>query len=368
MENGQSVKSQGRHSQVSGAVPGKVRITVIGVGGAGSNAAARMAKRLRDARVVCVNTDQQALNRINNAERIVIGRETAGGLGSGGDPDVGRRSAEEDVKNLEEAVAGADMVFIAAGMGGGTGTGAAPVIARLARRTGALTVGVVNMPFEFEGDARARLAREGLKRLEGSVDTLLALGNDRLVATLEGSFGVDEAFARADEVLGTGVRAIAGVVSSTGTVNLDFADLRAALKDGGRGHMAIAEATGKQAGRVAAEAALESPLIDGLNLQSATRAIVNVSGGLDLTLGQVTDAVSLVRERLHKNANIFMGVTRSEVSGGAVSVTLIATGMKARKAAAEKAAPPVAEPSVFTPLPAVAGERGRSGGVLMSMG
>jgi cell division protein FtsZ len=286
----------------------------------------------REVRSICVNTDDQGLQQVNNCERLLIGRGIAAGLGSGGDPEIGRRCVEEDSRAIVTVVEGASLVFLAAGLGGGTGTGAAPVAARVAREAGAMVVAFVNMPFEFEGHARREAAEQGLAELERHCDSIVVLANDRMLSALEADASVDRAFALADEALGRGVRAVAELVSGPGAVNVDFSDLKAALVNAGRGHVSSGVGSGADAGRTAAAEALAAPLGEGFNLANATKAIVSVQGGLDLSIGQVSQAVSQVKDRLHPSARIFMGITRREAAGGRVNVTVIATGSAERRA------------------------------------
>ncbi len=338
---------------------GRISIKVVGVGGAGSNDTSRMARSLpRGAEVVCVITDFQALQTVNFAERIAIGTRSTGYLGAGGNPDLGRRAADEDAARLEKAIKDSDLVFIAAGLGGGTGTGAAPVVARLARRSGALTIGVVNTPFGFEGEDRAANARNGLEKLVRECDSLAVLSNDRLLSIIDPAVGLDDAFACADRALETGVGAIASLMMASGVVNVDFADLRSVLEDGGRAHIGVGTSRGPAGGSEAAAAALESALVDQPNLHSATRVIVNVSGGCDLSLGQVSDAVACIRAAVNRSARFFMGVARGVSPDPEVSVTVVAAGMSAARAKARRARrqPVEVETPVLLPLEMIAEE------------
>ncbi len=306
---------------------GRVRIKVVGVGGAGSNAVTRLAGNgLRGIEVTCVNTDVQALETVQNAARLAIGWRATGGFGAGGDPEMGRRAAEEDRSRIEETVADADLVFVTAGMGGGTGSGAAPIVASLARKTGALTVAVISRPFAFEGQARTRHGEDAVSAMAECVDTLLVVDNDRLLRTLEATVSLDAAFAAADDVLGRGVRAITDTVVTAGMINVDFADVRTVMRNAGRAHMSVGEGSGENAATDAARKALESPLL-GLKVGSATRALVNVAGGEGLTLAAVHESVDAIRRAIHREANIIVGVVTDERLGDSVRVTLIATGL-----------------------------------------
>ena len=344
---------------------GRVRIKIIGVGGAGSNAVTRLAGNgLRGIEVTCVNTDVQALESVHNAARLAIGWRTTGGFGAGGDPEMGRRAAEEDRGRIEETVADADLVFVTAGMGGGTGSGAAPIVASLARKTGALTVGVISRPFGFEGQARARAGEDAVTAMAECVDTLLVVDNDRLLRALEATVSLDDAFAAADDVLGRGVRAITDTVMTTGMINVDFADVRAVMRNAGRAHMALGAGSGEKAGADATRQALESPLLD-LKVTTATRALVNVAGGEDLTLAAVHESVDAVRRAIHREANIIVGVVTDPGLDGSVRVTLIATGLdpstrrpvKRQRAAGASRGPETA--TVSSPAPAEAQEAGQ---------
>lgn len=306
---------------------GRVRIKIVGVGGAGSNAVTRLAGTgLRGIEVTCVNTDVQALETVDNAARLAIGWGTTGGFGAGGDPEMGRRAAEEDRGRIEETVADADLVFVTAGMGGGTGSGAAPIVASLARKTGALTVGVISRPFTFEGQARTRNGEDALSAMAECVDTLLVVDNDRLLRTLEATVSLDAAFAAADDVLGRGVRAITDTVVTTGMINVDFADVRTIMRNAGRAHLSVGEGSGENAATDAARMAIESPLL-GLKVATATRALVNVGGSDGLTLAAVHESVDTIRRAIHREANIIVGVVTDESLGDSVRVTLIATGL-----------------------------------------
>ena len=305
-----------------------VRVTVVGAGGAGGNAVGRMIDGgVRGVRMLALNTDVQALSRLKRAHTFAIGPNTTGGMGSGGRPEIGRKAIKESQSQVAELLDGSDLVFVTSGMGGGTGTGAAPVVAETARRMGALTVGVVTMPFAFEGPERRAAAIEGVGQLRGKVDTLIAVENDRLLDAADGEMRLDRAFALADEVLRQGVQGISDLVTAPGLINVDFADLKALMKNGGPSYMALGEGRGRSATFDAARAALSNPLFDA-PLNGAGGILLNVTGGEDLTLGQVNETADLVRQASGSDAGVLLGVVQDRRMKRRVKITLVATGLQ----------------------------------------
>ena len=305
-----------------------VRVAVVGAGGAGGNAVARMIDAgVRGVRMLALNTDVQALSRLKRAHTFAIGPNTTGGMGSGGRPDIGRKAIKESQSQVAELLDGSDLVFVASGMGGGTGTGAAPVVAEIARRAGALTVGVVTMPFSFEGPERRAAAIEGIGQLRAKVDTLIAVENDRLLDAVDGEVRLNRAFALADEVLRQGVQGISDLVTAPGLMNVDFADLKALMRNGGPSYMALGEGRGRSAACDAALAALSNPLFDA-PLDGARGILLNVTGGQDLTLGQVHETAKLVRKASGSDAGVLLGVVQDGRMRRRVKITLVATGLQ----------------------------------------
>jgi cell division protein FtsZ len=305
----------------------QARIRVIGVGGSGGNAINTMVHfGLEGVEFVTVNTDAQALNANAAAEKVAIGASVTRGLGAGADPERGRKAALEDVTRLKECIQGADMVFITAGMGGGTGTGAAPVIAQLAREEGALTVGVVTKPFVFEGRQRARRAEQGLAMLTEHVDTLITIPNEKLITLADDELTFVEAFRKADEVLYQAVKGISDLITLDGIVNVDFADVRTVMSAMGRALMGTGCAKGEGRARLAAEQAIASPLLDDISVEGATGVLINVVGGPDMKMKEIQEAASLVQEQAHEDANIIFGASVDENMGEVLKVTVIATG------------------------------------------
>mgnify|MGYP001773641291 CR=1 FL=1 len=311
------------------------RIKVIGVGGGGCNAVNRMIEvGIAGVEFIAVNTDSQVLLLSKAPNRIQIGEKLTKGLGAGGDPEIGRKVAEESIEELSQAVEGADMVFITAGMGGGTGTGAAPVIGKLAKEAEALVVGVVTRPFSFEGKKRALVAQKGIEELEKAVDTLIVIPNDRLLEIADKKLSFREAFALADEVLRQAVQGISELITRTGLINLDFADVRAVMKDGGNALMAMGRASGENGPVKAVQAAIESKLLD-VSIDGARGILLNFTGGPDLSLHEVHEAAALVKSKAHPDAEIFFGVVLDPEMRDEVQVTLIATGFNREAKAAE---------------------------------
>jgi len=306
------------------------RIKVIGVGGSGGNAINTMIHfGLEGVEFVTVNTDAQALGSNAAAEKVAIGQNVTRGLGAGADPERGRKAALEDVNRLKEIVMGADMVFVTAGMGGGTGTGAAPIVAQLAREAGALTVGVVTKPFSFEGKLRARRAEQGIQSLTEHVDTLITIPNEKLMSIADDELTFVEAFRKADEVLFQAVKGISDLITLDGIVNVDFADVRTVMSGNGRALMGTGCAKGEGRARLAAEQAIHSPLLDDISVLGATGVLINVVGGHDMKMKEIQEAASLVQEQAHDEANIIFGASIDESMGEALKVTVIATGFNA---------------------------------------
>ncbi len=305
----------------------QARIKVIGCGGSGGNAVNTMINfGLEGVEFIVVNTDAQALNANLAPTKLNIGSQVTKGLGAGADPERGRKAALEDVQRIKELIAGADMVFITAGMGGGTGTGAAPVIAQLAREEGALAVGVVTKPFIFEGRQRARRAEAGLALLSEHVDTLITIPNQKLLLLGDDELTFVEAFRKADEVLFQAVKGISDLITQNGIVNVDFADVKTVMSQMGRALMGTGVAKGQNRARLAAEMAVSSPLLDDISVEGATGILINVVGGPDLKMREIQEAASLVQEQAHEDANIIFGASIDETLGENVKVTVIATG------------------------------------------
>ena len=305
-------------------------IRVVGVGGAGLNAINRMVDAgLGQVEFVAVNTDVQQLQMSESPVKIHIGRELTQGLGSGADPEVGRVAAHESHDQIKQALRGSDMVFVTAGEGGGTGSGAAPVVAQIGREVGALTVGIVTTPFRFEGTRRRQQAEAGVEALRQSCDTVIVIPNDRLLEVLDRSTSMLDAFRVADDVLRQGVQGICDLITTPGLINLDFADVRTIMKDAGSAIMGIGFATGENRAAEAAERALRSPLID-TELVGAKGILLSIAGGDDLTLLEVNEAAEVVRRGSTEDTNIIFGATIDERLAGQVWVTVIATGLGSR--------------------------------------
>lgn len=302
------------------------RIKVLGVGGGGSNAINRMIEQgLRGVEFVAINTDAQALMLSNAPTRVRIGDKLTKGLGSGGNADVGSKAAEESGDELYEVITGSDMVFITAGMGGGTGTGGAPVIARLAKETGALTIGVVTKPFGFEGTKRMHVAEEGIAKLKDHVDTLIAIPNDRLLEIVDKKASIQQAFRVADDVLRQGIQGISELITVPGLINLDFADVRSIMAEGGAALMAIGHGEGDNRAVQAAEQAITSSLLD-VTIDGARGILFNVTGGPDMSLHDVNQAAEIIRSTADPDANIIFGAVIDDSMKDKIRVTVIATG------------------------------------------
>ena len=319
----------------------KPRITVFGVGGAGGNAVNNMITAgLQGVDFVVANTDAQALT-MSKAQRIVqMGTQVTQGLGAGSQPDVGAAAAQEVIDELRDHLSGANMVFVTAGMGGGTGTGAAPVIARTAREMGILTVGVVTKPFHFEGMRRMRTAEAGIAELHKVVDTLLIIPNQNLFRVANEKTTFADAFAMADQVLYSGVACITDLMVKEGLINLDFADVRAVMREMGKAMMGTGEATGEKRALTAAEAAIANPLIDDSSMKGARGLLISITGGKDLTLFEVDEAATRIREEVDQDANIIVGATFDENLDGIIRVSVVATGIEQAQIARNAAAAP----------------------------
>src|SRR5438093_945051 len=302
-------------------------IKVIGVGGAGGNAVNRMIQSgLQGVEFIAANTDAQVLDQSLSPRKLQLGAGITKGLGSGANPNVGRDAAEEDEANIAEALEGADMVFVTAGMGGGTGTGAAPVVARIARTQGALTVAVVTRPFEFEGRRRMQLADDGLRELRERVDTLIVIPNQRLLTIVDRTTPLKEAFRVADQVLHHATKGISDLITVPGLVNLDFADVKTVMAERGNALMGAGISTGPNRAYEAAQSAVSSPLLDEVSISGAEALLVNVTGGESMTLHEINEAVTVVVDAAGHDANVIFGAVIDESMGDSLSITVIATG------------------------------------------
>jgi len=306
--------------------PTPARIKAIGIGGGGCNAITRMVREeIKGVDFIAMNTDGQALALAEAPTRIQLGEKMTRGLGAGGDHKIGTKAAEESRGTIEDLVQGADMVFIAAGMGGGTGTGGIPVVAEVAKQSGALTIAVVTKPFTFEGMHRAQVAEEGLVDLTEKVDTLIIIPNDRLLQLCDAKTSVDNAFRLADDALLLGVQAISEVVTVPGLINLDFADIKSVMRDAGPAWMSVGKASGQSRAAEAAKAALASPLLD-VSVDGATGVLFNITGGPSLTLFECNEAAQIISQAVDPNANIVFGVVFDPKMDSEVRITVIATG------------------------------------------
>jgi len=301
-------------------------IKVVGIGGGGVNAVNRMIELgLRGVEFIAINTDAQALLMSDADVKLDVGRELTRGLGAGADPEVGRRAAEDHAEEIEEALAGADMVFVTAGEGGGTGTGGAPVVARIAKSIGALTIGVVTKPFGFEGKRRSAQAEVGVASLKNEVDTLIVVPNDRLLEISDRGISMLEAFATADQVLLAGVQGITDLITTPGLINLDFADVKSVMQGAGSALMGIGSARGADRAIKAAELAVASPLLEA-SIDGAHGVLLSIQGGSNLGIFEINDAARLVQEAVHPEANIIFGAVIDDTLGDEVRVTVIAAG------------------------------------------
>ncbi len=314
-----------------------VNIKVIGVGGGGNNVVNRMVKTgTKGVDFIAVNTDKQALAVSSATFKIQIGEKLTNGQGAGSDPEVGRKSAEENRTQISKALEDADMVFITAGMGGGTGTGAAPIVADIAKELGVLTVGVVTKPFRFEGMRRMKQAEGGIAELRNKVDSLVIIPNERLKLATDQKITMVNAFEIADDVLQQAVQSISDLIKNTGFINLDFADVSAVMKDAGRAHMGVGRAAGKNKAEEAAKMAISSPLLE-TSINGAKGVLINVTGSMDIGLEEVETAANLVQEAAHPDANIIFGAAFDETLEDEIRVTVIATGFEEAQSAAAPA-------------------------------
>jgi len=305
------------------------KIKVCGIGGGGGNAVNRMIEeKIEGVEFIAINTDLQALNQNKAKIKVQIGAKLTNGLGSGGDPEIGRQAALEDTEKLIEVIQGADMLFLTAGLGGGTGTGATPVIANLASEMGILTVAIVTKPFNFEGKVRAMHAIQGLKELKEVADTVIAIPNERLLQTVDANTTLEEAFKLADEVLFQAVQGIADLVTRPGLINLDFADVKAIMSNKGMSFMGTGVASGENRALEAAEKAISSPLLVDTSIEGAKGVLINISGGKDLSLLEVYKAADFIRGYAHPDAHIIFGAVIDESFKGKVKITVIATGFE----------------------------------------
>jgi len=318
------------------------QIKVLGIGGGGSNAVNRMIEAgIQGVEFIAVNTDAQALMLSDALTRIRIGDKLTKGLGSGGDPETGQKAAEESSDDIYEVLQDADMVFLTAGMGGGTGTGASPAIAQIAREVGALTIGVVTRPFTFEGSQRQRTALQGIEQLKEQVDTLIVIPNDRLLEVADKRASLQDAFRLADDVLRQGIQGISELITVPGLINLDFADVRTIMSEGGAALMAVGRAKGEERALKAAQEAISSALLD-VTIDGARGILFNVRGGMDLSLFEVNEAAEIIRQTAHPDVNIIFGAVIDEHMDDEIQITVIATGF-------ESAAPRRPKPAATVP-------------------
>ena len=307
---------------------GAATIKVIGVGGAGNNAVNRMIEAgIKGVDFISVNTDRQALQKSKAGTKIQIGEKITRGLGAGANPDIGAQSAEENKSEIAETLRGSDMVFVTAGMGGGTGTGAAPIVAQAAKEMGILTIGVVTKPFTFEGKKRLSQAERGIESLKGKVDSLVVIPNDKLLQIIDRKTSINEAFRMADDVLRQGVQGISDLIAVTGTVNLDFADVKTIMLNTGMAHMGIGRASGENRAEDAAKQAVQSPLLE-TSIEGARGVIINITGGEDLGLHEVNTAAELVQRSVDPEANIIFGTVTDPDMKDEIQITVIATGFE----------------------------------------
>ncbi len=319
-------------------------IKVIGVGGGGGNAVNRMIDEgLGGVEFIAVNTDSQALLLSHAKNRVRIGEKLTRGLGAGGNPEIGRKAAEESADELYEVLRGADMVFITGGMGGGTGTGAAPVVAQVAKELGALTIGVVTRPFTFEGSRRLQSAEMGIEDLKSKVDTLIVIPNDRLLQIVDKRASLNDAFRMADDVLRQGIQGISELITVPGLINLDFADVRTIMSEGGAALMAVGTASGEDRARKAAEAAISSSLLD-VTIDGARGILFNVTGGPDMSLFEVNEAAAIIKETSHNDVNLIFGAVIDENMRDQIRITVIATGFERQSSLSGR--PPISKASV----------------------
>ena len=316
---------------------GTATIKVIGVGGAGNNAVNRMIEAgIKNVEFIAVNTDRQALQLSKASTKIQIGEKLTRGLGAGATPDIGAQAAEESRTEVAEALRGADMVFVTAGMGGGTGTGAAPIVAGTAKEMGILTIGVVTKPFTFEGKKRLAQAERGIESLKGKVDTLVVIPNDKLLQVIDRKTSIIEAFRMADDVLRQGVQGISDLIAVPGLINLDFADVKTIMLDRGMAHMGIGRASGENRAEDAAKQAIQSPLLE-TSIEGARGVIINITGGSDVGLHEANTAAELVQRSADPEANIIFGSVTDDSMGDEIQITVIATGFENEDEKVQKA-------------------------------
>ena len=316
---------------------GTATIKVIGVGGAGNNAVNRMIEAgIKNVEFIAVNTDRQALQLSKASTKIQIGEKLTRGLGAGANPDIGAQAAEESRTEVAEALRGADMVFVTAGMGGGTGTGAAPIVAGTAKEMGILTIGVVTKPFTFEGKKRLAQAERGIESLKGKVDTLVVIPNDKLLQVIDRKTSIIEAFRMADDVLRQGVQGISDLIAVPGLINLDFADVKTIMLDRGMAHMCIGRASGENRAEDAAKQAIQSPLLE-TSIEGARGVIINITGGSDVGLHEANTAAELVQRSADPEANIIFGSVTDDSMGDEIQITVIATGFENEDEKVQKA-------------------------------
>ena len=307
------------------------KIKVIGVGGGGGNAVNRMiTEKVQGVDFIVANTDLQALNASEAQTKIQLGPKLTKGLGAGSNPEVGDKAAEESEEQIQKALEGSDMVFITAGMGGGTGTGAAPVVAKIAKDSGALTVGVVTRPFSFEGPRRAKFATEGLAKLKANVDTLIIVANNRLLEMIDKKTPMMEAFKEADNVLRQGVQGISDLIVTPGYINLDFADIKTLMSNQGSALMGVGSATGENRATEATKKAISSPLLE-VSISGAQHVLMDITGGKDLSMFEAQEASDVIKQAAGTNVDISFGMSLNESLGDEVRVTVIATGIDAKK-------------------------------------
>ena len=311
-------------------------IKVVGIGGGGGNAVNRMIEEgLGGVEFIAINTDSQALLLSKAKTRVRIGDKLTRGLGAGGNPEIGRKAAEESADELYEVLRGADMIFSTCGMGGGTGTGGAPVVAQVAKELGALTIGVVTRPFTFEGSRRIQAAEAGIEALKSQVDTLIVIPNDRLLQIVDKRASLQDAFGMADDVLRQGIQGISELITVPGLINLDFADVRTIMSEGGAALMAVGRASGEDRARVAAEEAISSSLLD-VTIDGARGILFNVTGGPNMSLFEVNEAAAIIKETAHPDVNLIFGAVIDENMGDEIRITVIATGFEQSRVATRR--------------------------------
>ncbi len=324
----------------------RARIRVVGVGGGGGNAVDDMIARGMDSvEFIAINTDVQALDRSGAQYKIQAGKNLTRGLGAGADPSVGYRAVEEDKEEIGASLAGSDMVFVTAGMGGGTGTGGAPMVANIAKSTGALVVGIVTKPFQFEGKRRMAQAEEGIEELRKHVDTLIVIPNNKLLSLVEKATSLKDSFQLANQVLYYATRGIADIINTSGLVNVDFADVRTIMRDMGDAIMGSGVASGENRATEAANNAISSPLLDGVQIAGSQGVLVNITGGSTLTLNELDEACTIITEAAGEDANVIFGAVVDESFGDQMMVTVIATGFNRKGAAGRRPAMPSSKPA-----------------------